>query len=126
MVAVPAQEEDFIFLSCGTWSLLGTEIYEPIINKKSSDYNITNEGGYGNKVSFLKNIIGLWLIQESSRQWIREGKEYSFTELEKEAEAAKPLKCFIDPDAPEFVAPGNIPKRIKDYCQRTVNKFRRQ
>ncbi len=119
MVAVPAQEEDFIFLSCGTWSLLGTELSEPIINEKSNRYNITNEGCYGNKISFLKNIIGLWLIQESRRQWIREGKEYSFSELEKEAEAAKPLKCFIDPDAPEFVAPGNIPKRIRAFCQRT-------
>lgn len=119
MVAVPAKEEDFIFLSCGTWSLLGTELDDPIINEKSKAYNITNEGGYGDKVSFLKNIIGLWLIQESRRQWIREGKEYSFAELEKEAANAKPLKCFIDPDAPEFVAPGNIPKRIQAFCQRT-------
>lgn len=119
MVAVPAQEEDFIFLSCGTWSLLGTELNEPIINEKSKAYNMTNEGGYDDKVSFLKNIIGLWLIQESRRQWIREGKVYSFAELEKEAVNAKPLKCFIDPDAPEFVAPGNIPKRIQVFCQRT-------
>lgn len=119
MVAVPAQETDFIFLSCGTWSLLGTELSEPIINEKSKAYNITNEGGYGGKASFLKNIIGLWLIQESRRQWIREGKEYSFAELEKEAENAKPLKCFIDPDAPDFVAPGNIPERIQAFCRRT-------
>lgn len=119
MVAVPAKEEDFIFLSCGTWSLLGTELDEPIIDEKSKAYNITNEGGYDDKVSFLKNIIGLWLIQESRRQWIREGKEYSFAELEKEAANAKPLRCFIDPDAPEFVAPGNIPKRIQAFCQRT-------
>ena len=119
MIAVPAKEEDFIFLSCGTWSLLGTELTEPIINEKSNTYNITNEGGYGDKISFLKNIIGLWLIQESRRQWIREGKEYSFAELEKEASITKPFKCFIDPDAPEFVAPGNIPKRIREFCHRT-------
>lgn len=119
MIAVPAKEEDFIFLSCGTWSLLGTELTEPIINEKSNTYNITNEGGYGDKISFLKNIIGLWLIQESRRQWIREGKEYSFTELEKEASITEPFKCFIDPDAPEFVAPGNIPKRIREFCHRT-------
>lgn len=119
MIAVPAKEEDFIFLSCGTWSLLGTELTEPIINEKSNTYNITNEGGYGDKISFLKNIIGLWLIQESRRQWIREGKEYSFVELEKEASITKPFKCFIDPDAPEFVAPGNIPKRIREFCHRT-------
>ena len=119
MIAVPAKEEDFIFLSCGTWSLLGTELTEPIINEKSNTYNITNEGGYGDKISFLKNIIGLWLIQESRRQWIREGKEYSFAELEKEASITKPFKCFIDPDAPEFVSPGNIPKRIREFCHRT-------
>lgn len=119
MVAVPAKEDDFIFLSCGTWSLLGTELTEPIINEKSKAYNITNEGGYGDKISFLKNIIGLWLIQESRRQWIREGKEYSFSELEAEAATAKPFKCFIDPDAPEFVSPGNIPRRIQEFCHRT-------
>lgn len=123
MIAVPAKEEDFIFLSCGTWSLLGTELTEPIINEKSNTYNITNEGGYGDKISFLKNIIGLWLIQESRRQWIREGKEYSFEELEKEASATKPFKCFIDPDAPEFVAPGNIPKRIREFCHRTKQEI---
>ena len=67
----------------------------------------------------LKNIIGLWLVQESRRQWLREGKNYSFSELEKLAEEAKPFQCFIDPDAPEFVPSGNIPKRIQEYCKRT-------
>lgn len=119
MVAVPAKEEDFIFVSCGTWSLLGTELVAPIINEKSRDYNITNEGGYGNKTSFLKNIIGLWLIQESRRQWSREGNEFSFSELESKASYTKPLQSFIDPDAPEFVAPGNIPERIQKYCEKT-------
>ena len=119
MVAVPAAEDDFIFLSCGTWSLLGTELEAPIINEKSEFYNITNEGGYGRKTSFLKNIIGLWCIQESRRQWIREGQEYGFGELEKMAAAAEPLKCFIDPDAPEFTPAGNIPERIREYCRRT-------
>ncbi|OUP86259.1 rhamnulokinase [Lachnoclostridium sp. An169] len=119
MVAVPASEDDFIFLSCGTWSLLGTELEAPIINEKSEFYNITNEGGYGRKTSFLKNIIGLWCIQESRRQWIREGQEYGFGELEKMAAASEPLKCFIDPDAPEFTPAGNIPERIREYCRRT-------
>ena len=119
MVAVPASEDDFIFLSCGTWSLLGTELEAPIINEKSEFYNITNEGGYGRKTSFLKNIIGLWCIQESRRQWLREGQEYGFGELEKMAAASEPLKCFIDPDAPEFTPAGNIPERIREYCRRT-------
>lgn len=122
LVAVPAKEKDFIFISCGTWSLFGTELDEPIINEKSSQYNITNEGGYQNKVTFLKNIIGLWLIQESRRQWIREGKEFTFGELEKMAASIEPFQSFIDPDAEEFVAAGNIPKRIREYCKRTGQK----
>lgn len=119
LVSVPTIEKDFVFLSCGTWSLLGTEIDEPIINEKSNNYNITNEGAYGDKASFLKNIIGLWLIQESKRQWEREGREYEFSQLEEMAKEAKPFKCFIDPDDPIFVQAGDIPSRIKAYCLRT-------
>lgn len=119
LVSVPTREKDFIFLSCGTWSLLGTEIDEPIINKKSIKYNITNEGGYEDKASFLKNIIGLWLIQESKRQWQREGEEFDFSTLEERAKESKPFKCFIDPDDPVFVQAGDIPSRIRDYCSRT-------
>lgn len=119
MVAVPAIEEDFLFISCGTWSLFGTELSEALISEKSKQYNMTNEGGYGGKISFLKNIIGLWLIQESRRQWEREGLTYNFSELEREAQKATPFLAFIDPDAPEFVAPGNIPERIREYCKRT-------
>lgn len=119
LLSVPTQEKDFVFLSCGTWSLIGTELDSPIINEKSEKYDITNEGGYGGKTTFLKNIIGLWLIQESRRQWIREGKEYTFAELEALASKTQSLKCFIDPDAPEFVPQGNIPKRIKEWCERT-------
>jgi rhamnulokinase len=119
LAAVPTAEKDFIFLSCGTWSLLGTELDEPIINEKSRACNITNEGGYGQKISLLKNIIGLWLIQESRRQWLREGKEYSFGMLEEMANSAKSLTCFIDPDAPQFVAAGNIPERIREFCKHT-------
>ncbi|MDP4089885.1 MAG: rhamnulokinase family protein [Bacillota bacterium] len=119
LISVPAEEKDIIFLSCGTWSLLGTELEEPVINEKSSAYNITNEGAYGNKVSFLKNIIGLWLVQESRRQWIREGREFSFGELEEEALSSRPLQCFIDPDDPIFVPAGNIPLRVLEYCLKT-------
>ena len=119
LVAVPSSEEDFIFLSCGTWSLLGTELAEPIINDKSEYYNITNEGGYGRKISFLKNIIGLWCIQESRRQWIREGQEYGFGDLEIMAKEAPSLRCFIDPDAPEFTPAGDVPGRIREFCRRT-------
>lgn len=119
MVAVPTQEDKFIFLSCGTWSLLGTELTSPIINETSAKLNITNEGGADNKTSFLKNIIGLWLIQESRRQWIREGKEYGFGELEQMASKVGFINSFIDTDKEEFVPAGNIPRRIREYCKQT-------
>jgi len=122
LVAVPAKEKNFIFISCGTWSLIGTELDEPLINEKSDFYNITNEGGYGKKASFLKNITGLWLIQESRRQWVREGREYSFGSLEELAGEADAFKCFVDPDAPEFSPAGNMPLRIREYCRRTGQK----
>lgn len=119
ITAVPCEDGDFAFLSSGTWSLFGTELDEPIVNEKSLDINITNEGGYNNSVGLLKNIIGLWLIQESRRQWRREGTEYSYADLEKAALAAEPFKCFIDPDAPEFVPHGNIPERVREFCKKT-------
>ncbi|MCR5151304.1 MAG: rhamnulokinase [Clostridiales bacterium] len=119
ITAVPADKKDFAFLSSGTWSLFGTELDEPVISEKSIKMNVTNEGGYGSKIGFLKNIIGLWLIQESRRHWNRHGKDYTYADLEKLALEAKPFKCFIDPDAPEFVPHGNIPARVREYCKNT-------
>ena len=119
VLSVPAREKDFVYISCGTWSLFGTELDSPCIGDKSLRYNITNEGGFGGTIRFLKNIIGLWMIQESRRQWIREGKEYSYAELEKQALATKPFQCFIDPDHPDFVPQGNLPRRVQEFCERT-------
>lgn len=119
LIATPTDKDDFIFLSCGTWSLLGTELENPIINNKSLSLNITNEYAYKNKISFIKNIIGLWLIQESRRQWIKEGEDHDYDQLEKKAEDSPRFKCFIDPDDPVFLEPGNIPKRIREYCKET-------
>ncbi len=119
ITAVPCVEGDFAFLSSGTWSLFGTELDAPIVDETSLNINITNEGGFGGSTGFLKNIIGLWLIQESRRQWQREGKDYSYAELEKLALAEEPFKCFIDPDAPEFTPQGNIPKRVQEFCEKT-------
>ncbi len=119
MASVPSSEKDFLFLSCGTWSLLGTELSEPLINEDAYNCNLTNEGGYDNKASFLKNIIGLWLIQETRRQWKKEGDDLSFADMEMLAKKAEPLQCFIDPDDSIFVPAGNIPKRIQEYCKRT-------
>ena len=122
VMAVPSDREDFIYISCGTWSLFGTEAGEPYINEKSQRYNLTNEGGYGNTIRFLKNIMGLWLIQESRRQWIREGFAVTYADLEKEALSEKAFRCFIDSDYPKFGKPGNLPQYIKDYCKET-NQF---
>ena len=119
ITAVPCEEGNFAFLSSGTWSLFGTELEKPIVNSTSLNINITNEGGIDGKTGFLKNIIGLWLIQESRRQWQREGNDYSYADLEKLALEQEPFKCFIDPDAPEFVPQGNIPKRVKEFCKKT-------
>lgn len=119
MAATPAREKDFIFLSCGTWSLLGTELDAPLINAKSRQLNLTNECGFGGKASFLKNIIGLWLIQETRRQWRRDGKDVSFAGMEAMARSAEPQLCFINPDDPVFVPAGNIPERIREYCRKT-------
>jgi len=119
VIAVPTQEKEFLFISSGTWSLMGTELDAPKINAETEKYNFTNEGGVNNTIRFLKNIMGLWLIQESRRQWRREGKEYSFADLESLAKAAKPFRCFIDPDHPSFVAPGDLPARVREFCQKS-------
>lgn len=117
--AVPTDKRDFAFLSCGTWSLLGTELKSPLINDTTQKLNLTNEGGFGGTTTLLNNIIGLWLIQESRRQWQREGKNYSFADMEKMALESPPLKCFIDPDFPDLSTAGDIPNRIRAYCKKT-------
>lgn len=119
ITSVPCEDGNFAFLSSGTWSLFGTELDKPIVNETSLNINITNEGGFDESTGFLKNIIGLWLIQESRRQWQRQGEDYSYADLEKLALAAEPFKCFIDPDAPEFVPHGNIPRRVQEFCEKT-------
>jgi len=118
VAAVPVKDknENWAFLSCGTWSLLGMELDKPLINDETYAANFTNEGGVGGTIRFLKNIIGLWLMQESRRQWQREGSDMSFADIDKLTAQSKPLQRFIDPDYPEFVRPGNMPKRIADFC----------
>ncbi|MCK9860531.1 rhamnulokinase family protein [Paenibacillus sp. ATY16] len=119
VVAVPALERSFAYLSCGTWSLLGTEIQEPIMTAEAGELNFTNEGGYGGTYRLLKNIMGLWILQESRREWERSGQDYSFSELVKLAGEAPAFTAFIDPDDPVFMAPGNMPARVKEYCRKT-------
>ena len=119
VVSAPATEKDFVYISCGTWSLFGTENDQPVINTESVEANFTNEVGYGSTIRFLKNIMGLWLIQESRRQWKREGQDVSINQLEQEALASKPFVSFIDVDHPYFESPGNLPGNVVRYCKET-------
>ena len=119
VMAVPAENEDFLYVSSGTWSLMGIESKTPVINDLSKKYQLTNEGGVDGTIRVMKNIMGLWLEQESRRQWAREGTKYSFDELSAMALAAKPFKCFINPDDDRFSTAGNMPKRIREYCKET-------
>lgn len=118
VAAAPAKGK-FAYISCGTWSLFGTELASPCITPESEAVQYTNEGGWDGSIRFLKNIIGLWLIQESRRQWIKEGFDVSYADLEREALAAEPFKCYIDCDAPEFEVAGDLPSRVKAFCRAT-------
>ncbi|MFD0698703.1 rhamnulokinase [Paenibacillus sp. GCM10027628] len=122
VVAVPALEQDFAFLSCGTWSLLGTETSAPVLSEQALEWNFTNEGGVYGTNRLLKNIMGLWLIQECKRAWDKEGKSLSFADLVKLAERAKPFQCFIDPDDDAFLNPDHMPKQIQQYCRDTQQR----
>lgn len=119
VAALPGNDEDRAFLSCGTWSLLGCELDKPILSETSMALGLSNELGANGKINYLKNIIGLWLIQESRREWKRQGKAYSFAEMEKMALEAAGSRSFIDPDDPLFVPPGDLPGRVRDYCRAT-------
>ncbi|MBR7082993.1 MAG: rhamnulokinase [Clostridia bacterium] len=122
VMAVPATSDKFIWISSGTWSIMGTEAKEPVISDRTRECNFTNEGGANGTIRFSKNITGLWLEQESKRQWEREGEKLSFAELSDMAAKSEPFKCFIDPDEPRFSAPGNLPRRIVEYCGETGQK----
>lgn len=120
VAAVPASgEQDWCYISSGTWSLMGVEVREPIINDKSIKYNYTNEGGVGGTIRFLKNIMGLWLVQECRRAWQREGKEYNYAELTKMAAETKSFAALLNPDDAPFGSPGEMPKKVADFCRRT-------
>ena len=121
VLAAPAKG-DFAYVSCGTWSLFGTEIPSPCITPESERLQYTNEGGHTKTTRFLRNIMGLWLIQESRRQWIREGYDVSYADLEREALSAEPFVSFIDCDAPEFETAGDLPGRIRAFCRATGQK----
>ena len=119
VAAVPAEEDDFAYLSSGTWSLLGAEIDKPLTAVEVMQANYTNEGGVMGDIRLLKNIMGLWLIQECKREWDRREDAVGFAELVLMAENAPAFKAIIDVDDPCFLAPGDMPARIQEYCRRT-------
>ena len=118
--AVPVVEgEQCAFLSSGTWSLLGTELPEPIINADSLAENFTNEVGVCDTIRFLKNLSGLWILQELRRNWNDQDCDYSWRAMEHMALETEPFDFFIDPSDDVFLAPGDMPGRIQAYCERT-------
>ncbi|RLE96172.1 MAG: rhamnulokinase [Thermoprotei archaeon] len=121
VVAVPALEENFAYISSGTWSLVGIEVDKPVINDKALKYNFTNEGGYGRTIRFLKNVAGLWLIQELRKEWRINGRLADYPEIVEAASKVKPFQYFIDPDYEEFIYISEKPmsERIAEYCKRT-------
>jgi rhamnulokinase len=118
VVATPLDGADHAFLSSGTWSLIGVELPRPDTGPRAARVGVVNEGGFGAQ-RLLRNLTGLWLVQECRRQWQREGRSFSFDDLTGLASRATPYRSVIDPADICFVEPGDMPARIRDYCART-------
>ena len=119
VAAVPASEGTWAFLSSGTWSLLGVETHEPVMNERAKAFELGNEVGVLGTVRPLKNISGLWLVQQCRATWEAQGNPHSYEELTRMAEASTPFKAIIDPDDPSFTPAGDMPSRIADFCRRS-------
>nr|WP_308012363.1 rhamnulokinase family protein [Streptomyces acidipaludis] len=119
VVAVPATERGAAYISCGTWSLAGLELDAPVLSEASRTANFTNERGVDGTVRYLRNIMGLWLLEECRRVWAARGLPTDLERLLDEASRAEPFAALVDPDAPEFLAPADMPAAIADHCART-------
>ena len=117
VAAVPAQDERFAYLSCGTWSLLGIETREAIINDKSFEYNFTNEGGIEGTTRFLKNICGMWLLERCRQEWTDAPQDVN--QVNRDAMSAEPFRSLINPDDPRFANPSSMVEAIQEYCRGT-------
>ena len=117
VAAVPAQNERFAYLSCGTWSLLGIETKDAIINDKSFSYNFTNEGGIEGTTRFLKNICGLWLLERCRKEWSDAPADVA--QIVADCQEAPAHQSVINPDDPSFANPPSMVEAIKEYCERT-------
>jgi rhamnulokinase len=116
VAGVPFRRPGSVFISAGTWSLVGLEVDAPVITDAAFAANLTNEGGVGGTFRLLRNVTGLWLVHECRRVWAQEGREYSFDQLVALAKDAPILQSFIDPNDPAFDEPGDMPARVRAYC----------
>ncbi len=117
--ACPTESDRWAYISSGTWSLMGLELPEPIVTDACRELNFTNEIGYGGSIRLLKNIIGLWLVQECRRAWAAGGNDYSYADLADLAASAEPHRSVLNPSDPRFLAPDNMPQRIAETCRET-------
>lgn len=119
VAAAPTQTPHFAYISSGTWSLVGLELDQPILSEAALTTNVTNEGGVNHTYRLLKNVMGLWLLQQCRAQWEREGTSHTYAELGQMAAAASPFAHLINPNDPAFLTPGDHPQRIRNFCGRT-------
>jgi rhamnulokinase len=117
VAAVPAEGDDWAYLSSGTWSLIGVELPEPLINDAVRKANFTNEAGHDGTTRFLKNISGLWLLQECRRAWAKEGTEYGYDELTRLALETESLRSLVNPNSPRLARPEQMPRKIQELCE---------
>lgn len=119
VAAIPSSDRDSIWISSGTWSIMGVTTPTAILGAEALAHNFTNEGGVGQTYRFCKNIMGLWLLQECQRTWARQGQSFTFAELSRLGGRMERSVAIIDPDHADFLAPGDMPTRIQAYCHRT-------
>jgi len=120
VAAMPAQSPNYGYISSGTWSLVGLEVDQPIISEAALEANVTNEGGVYGTFRLLKNVMGLWIIQQCRRAWQSKGCDYTYSELVNLAKTEEPLHSLISPNAPAFLPPGNHPQFVQDFCRKTA------
>jgi rhamnulokinase len=119
VAATPLRDRNSVYISAGSWSLVGMELAAPLITEETFAANLTNEGGLGETVRLLRNVDGLWLLHECRRAWKADGHAWEFDELVRMAEDSPPLRSFVEPNDPRFLAPGNVPDRIRAFCAET-------
>lgn len=120
--AVPAHGKDYVYISCGVWSIMGTETDAPILTDEAFGMMMTNECFADGKNALLRSFTGLWMIHECREKWSANGMDYTYDELEEMASCAAPFACFVDVDDSSFMMPGSMPAKISDYCRRTAQQ----